>query len=612
MAMMCLFALSLLLCSTRTARSSPPPSTSAGRRASSAESVAPVRASTLESLPPSVRVNLARLIQFGFAHPSATGAEELLCVEHLVRSVDVAFTKSVSHATRDSLWDTDNGLEPAMASALRARLSGELTERPVAPSTARACGPFDDAQRADLTRRIANAFSRAATKGSSAKFLPQETVADEILHSLFTPRYATVSFGIIMGTATLAAAMLIGAVLNRLLLRDRASSRPSRQEAFAARGLELGRHIGEGAFSEVYQCVLEEELCVVKMISVDIEEDLSELQEALDEARSLMELGSHPNVVRYRDVFVHCEDLAGETDAAPDPRRQNFVCIVMEWCEHGSLLDFISNNRMDLGGLVDVMRQVCSAVAFAHSQGVLHSDIKLENVLLTAHPDRPGAALVKIGDFGLATRLRKRSVQHEAPSRRRHDRLKAMGYASDVKGGTPNYMSPECWSDEALWYRDDSGSWATHDADSFGDRGLSTPERRRRFGHGFGAAVDVWSIGCLLWETVTGDELIEDPPFLGQRALHREYWDSEYQEVHAQFQVALAALGSDDASESASAPPAAAAAKLSALRSVVEETMCDILRRTLQPSPADRPSVEALVDGLSAFKGSVWRLLVPS
>ena len=49
-------------------------------------------------------------------------------------------------------------------------------------------------------------------------------------------------------------------------------------------------------------------------------------------------LPPHPNVVRYRDVFVHCEDLAGETDAAPDPRRQKFVCIVMEWCEHGSLL----------------------------------------------------------------------------------------------------------------------------------------------------------------------------------------------------------------------------------------------------------------------------------
>ena len=109
----------------------------------------------------------------------------------------------------------------------------------------------------------------------------------------------------------------------------------------------------------------------------------------VEEAKHLMEL-RHPNILEYRDVFGH------------HVADQNYVCILMELCDGGTLSDVVFDVGLDLGGMVDVCRQLASALAYAHTQGVIHCDVKLENVLVRRC--KGARDLIKLGDWGLARR----------------------------------------------------------------------------------------------------------------------------------------------------------------------------------------------------------------
>jgi serine/threonine protein kinase/tetratricopeptide (TPR) repeat protein len=72
--------------------------------------------------------------------------------------------------------------------------------------------------------------------------------------------------------------------------------------------------------------------------------------------------------------------------------------IVMEYCEGETLADRIRRRPLDAEELVRVARQIASAVAAAHSQGIVHRDLKTPNIIIEP------SGLVKILDFGLARR----------------------------------------------------------------------------------------------------------------------------------------------------------------------------------------------------------------
>jgi len=91
---------------------------------------------------------------------------------------------------------------------------------------------------------------------------------------------------------------------------------------------------------------------------------------------------------------------------------------VFEHIEGSSLADRLKRNRLPLGEAVDLVRQVAEAIGYAHRQGVIHGDIKPNNILL----DDPGHAYLT--DFGVA--------------QIREDSLTASPLA-----GTPAFMSPE-------------------------------------------------------------------------------------------------------------------------------------------------------------------------
>ena len=120
----------------------------------------------------------------------------------------------------------------------------------------------------------------------------------------------------------------------------------------------------------------------------------------------------HPNVVDVTDFgFAH----AGSESVA---------YLVMEYLDGCTLSDVLAEEtRLPLYWVVDILEQVCAAVEEAHQQGILHRDLKPDNIWL--EPNGLGGYRVKVLDFGIAKlpllRLQL-SPSIRIPTRRRHPR----------------------------------------------------------------------------------------------------------------------------------------------------------------------------------------------
>ena len=171
------------------------------------------------------------------------------------------------------------------------------------------------------------------------------------------------------------------------------------------------RPIGEGGMGTVYAAehVDLEKVFALKILREKSEKERSSVVEGLRrEARATSKLG-HPNIVSVTDF--------GET---PDGR----VFFVMEYLEGQSLGELLEENKtMDQERLVEILIQVCEGLAAAHEKGVVHRDIKPDNIFLV--PNRDSGKTVKLLDFGVAV---------PAGTARANGTHIA---------GTPYYMSPE-------------------------------------------------------------------------------------------------------------------------------------------------------------------------
>jgi serine/threonine protein kinase/Flp pilus assembly protein TadD len=124
--------------------------------------------------------------------------------------------------------------------------------------------------------------------------------------------------------------------------------------------------------------------------------------------------------------------------------------IVMQYVEGETLADLIRTRTLTTSEVVQLGRQIISAIAEAHAHGIIHRDIKPKNIMVT-----PGGN-VKVLDFGLAKTIKKQRQSAVV-------RAESASHVSQVNviPGTVAYMSPEQLRGEKLDYRSDIFSLGT-------------------------------------------------------------------------------------------------------------------------------------------------------
>jgi serine/threonine protein kinase/tetratricopeptide (TPR) repeat protein len=165
---------------------------------------------------------------------------------------------------------------------------------------------------------------------------------------------------------------------------------------------ELG-HGGMGRVYKAFDTKIKEKVAL-KLLKPEIASDEDTIERFSNEIRLSRKIG-HRNVCKMFDM--------GETEGA------HFI--TMEYVQGEDLKSMIHmSGSLSLGMLLSVGKQVCDGLAEAHSLGVVHRDLKPQNIMIDKH----GTA--KIMDFGIARSLKDKGIT-----------------GAGVMIGTPEYMSPE-------------------------------------------------------------------------------------------------------------------------------------------------------------------------
>jgi eukaryotic-like serine/threonine-protein kinase len=168
---------------------------------------------------------------------------------------------------------------------------------------------------------------------------------------------------------------------------------------------------GMGAVFEATQLGLDRKVAV-KVLLPEFSRDARMQERFRREARSAASL-RHPNIIQIHDYGI----------------SQYGSYIVMELVRGSSLRDLLRGGALETERALRVMDQVCSAVGAAHNAGVIHRDLKPDNILIDEHTS--GLTLVKVLDFGIA---KLREAQTEGAE---------LSLTGSNLIGSPHYMSPE-------------------------------------------------------------------------------------------------------------------------------------------------------------------------
>ena len=172
----------------------------------------------------------------------------------------------------------------------------------------------------------------------------------------------------------------------------------------------LGRG-GMGAVWEAHHSRLPGKRVAIKVLHASVADDPEALARFRREAEIACRLG-HPNIVE-----VH--DFNKLDDGSP--------YLILELLEGESLDDRLRKGALSIEDCEAYMRQIASALQCAHAQGVIHRDLKPQNIFLVPSPTGVGPDIVKVLDFGISKIRGSQTVQTQ----------------DSTLLGTPQYMAPE-------------------------------------------------------------------------------------------------------------------------------------------------------------------------
>ncbi|MCK6548525.1 serine/threonine protein kinase, partial [Myxococcota bacterium] len=277
-------------------------------------------------------------------------------------------------------------------------------------------------------------------------------------------------------------------------------------------GFELLERLGEGGMGVVYsarQSSLGRKVAL-KFLPPEANDDPEALRRFHDEARTASSL-NHPHIAMILDF--------GTSERRP--------YIVMELVVGRPLAARMTHTARSLAEDLGIVRQTAQALAAAHAAGIVHRDVKPANVMVRDD------GLVKVLDFGLA-RLSTRSGRSAASGH-------FLGISGNISEagtivGTPRYMSPE-----------------------------------QTEGTRVGPASDVFSLGLVLYELLTGAHPFEAPTLM----------------------ATIVALGTRDP-----APP-------KTLRPELDPALDALILRMLSRAPEVRPSMDEVADALEGARRAI-------
>ena len=186
-----------------------------------------------------------------------------------------------------------------------------------------------------------------------------------------------------------------------------------------APGTVIGRYkvlerIGEGGFGAVY--VAEQREPVKRRVAlknIKLGMDTRQVVARFEAERQALALMDHPNIAKVLD--------AGATETG----RPFFV---MELVRGVKITEYCDQNKLPMPERLNLFIQVCHAIQHAHQKGIIHRDIKPSNILVTLHD---GVPVPKVIDFGIA-----KATQGELTDKTVYTQFQQFI-------GTPAYMSPE-------------------------------------------------------------------------------------------------------------------------------------------------------------------------
>lgn len=191
---------------------------------------------------------------------------------------------------------------------------------------------------------------------------------------------------------------------------------------------KIEARLGAGGMGEVYlaEDTKLDRKVAIKFLPKELEEDELARRRQIREAKAAARL-DHPNICGIHEVATH----------------ESHSFIVMQYVEGETLSARMKRRALRLSESLDVAIQVADALSLAHSRGIVHRDIKPQNIMITTRGQ------VKVLDFGLA-----KMVLSDTPEQDNRNRESAISNPGLVVG-TPLYMSPEQAKGEAIDGRGD-------------------------------------------------------------------------------------------------------------------------------------------------------------